>query len=177
MRALRLSRPKDKTSIASIAEVIVDQLRPQMWLPAIYKSKIRNSRTRGYSLSIDQPVKSVGIQHTLLGIELKTGKKRVPCPDLATARYLAVFARIGCADLAVPYDITRISALADELESAWQKMLLLVEHHTTGRTTQVRSRVKSRLIRIIRQGIDEIGSGNKIPTFNQNTKAPDRIRN
>jgi hypothetical protein len=28
-------------------------------------------------------------------------------PDLATARYLAIFARVGCQAVAVPYDITK----------------------------------------------------------------------
>ena len=60
------------------------------------------------------------IQYTLLGIELKVGKRRFACPDLATARYMRVFARIGCREFAVPYDITQISAAADELETSWQ---------------------------------------------------------
>ncbi|MGH9898783.1 MAG: hypothetical protein ACRD4L_08050 [Pyrinomonadaceae bacterium] len=158
--------------ITSIVEAIVQQLRQQMWLPSIYEHKIRHLRTRAYSLDIHPPVKSVEIQHTLLGIELKADKRRIACPDLATARYLAVFARIGCTEIAVPYDITRISVLADELESAWQKMILLVEHNTTDKTIQARSRVKSRLVKAIRQSINEIGSGNKVPTFNQNHRCP-----
>ena len=53
----------------------------------------------------------------MLGIELKVANRRLLCPDLATARYLSVFARLGCDVIAVPYDITQISRIADELES------------------------------------------------------------
>src|SRR5688500_20172485 len=69
------------------------------------------------------------ILHTLLGIELKVGRRRFECPDLATARYMRVFARLGCRDFAIPYDITTISTLADELETAWQRTMLILETH------------------------------------------------
>ena len=44
--------------------------------------------------------------------------------------YLQVFARIGCQEVAIPYDITKISTIADDLESSWQKILLLFESET-----------------------------------------------
>ncbi len=95
----------------------------------------RESIAIAYSSSAHAPITSIPssppvrvvIQHTLLGVELKLGRKRLLCPDLATARYLSVFARIGCQDVAVPYDITKISHLADELESSWYRMLLLAD--------------------------------------------------
>src|SRR5688500_7274017 len=93
------------------------------WLPEIYEHKIRPLRTRSYSLELPERENSVEIQHTLLGVELKVGNKRFSCPDLSTARYLQVFARLGAGDVAVPYDITKISTLADELESSWHRIL------------------------------------------------------
>src|SRR6476620_5498783 len=109
-----------------IAADIRNQLK-ENWIPQIYRDRIRTLRTR--SSRLDAPVREnfVEIQHTLLGVELKVGNKRLSCPDLSTARYLQVFARLGCEEIAVPYDITKISTLADELESSWQRTLLLLE--------------------------------------------------
>src|SRR5438132_1673932 len=97
------------------------------WLPAVYSSKIRSQRTRSYQLDIARRENSPQIQYTLLGIELKVGRKRFACPDLATARYLRIFARLGCREFAVPYDISTISGLADQLETSWQRSLILLE--------------------------------------------------
>jgi hypothetical protein len=112
----------------------------------------------------------VEVLHTLLGIELKVGRRRVSCPDLATARYLSVFARLGVGGVAVPYDITKISRAADELESAWQRTLLLADHLTEGRAAPFRSRVRAGVKREVKREIEEAGAGAAIPQFNQNTR-------
>src|ERR1051326_7720700 len=115
-------------------EACQQQIRERLgdaWLPRIYRERILKLRTRSYHFEIVADAKRNVIQHTLLGVELKLGRKRLLCPDLATARYLSVFARLGCQDVAVPYDITRISQLADELESSWYRMLLLVDQEAT----------------------------------------------
>ena len=52
--------------------------------------------------------------------------------------YLSVFARAGCEEVAVPYDITRVSLFADELESSWHRMLLLADHEAAQRTDSLR---------------------------------------
>lgn len=151
-----------------VAEIIAEL--DSAWLARLYKERILQLRTRAHHLNIPANRNSVEIQHTLLGVELKVGKQRLLCPDLATARYLAVFARTGCTDVAVPYDITQISTLADELESAWHRMLLLVEHVAEGRTRQFRLRLRRLLIDEARREIAEAGAGSAIPKFNQNTK-------
>lgn len=110
------------------------------------------------------------IQHTLLGIELKVGRRRMLCPDLATARYLAVFARAGCNEIAIPYDITRISHAADELESSWHRMLLLADSLTEDRTLAFRTRLRSLLIGKVKDEITVAGAGARIPEFKQSTK-------
>lgn len=153
------------------------------WLPHIYRERILKLRTRSHNLPVPAKENRVEIQHTLLGVEIKTGRRRILSPDLATARYLAVFARAGCTDVAVPYDITKISLLADELESSWhrmlllveqaaeaQRMLLLVEQAAKARSRSFFSRVRSALIADIRREITEAGAGAAIPQFNQNTK-------
>ena len=141
-----------------------------MWLPRIYRERILPMRTRAHHLSVPAKKAAVEIQHTLLGVELKVGRHRMTCPDLATARYLAVFARAGCSDVAVPYDISRISSLADELESSWHRMLLLVEHVAADGNVAFRSRLRNLIIGEVRREIAEAGAGTLIPQFNQNTK-------
>jgi len=157
------------TAIMDVAAEIKEKLN-QEWLPEIYRAKVRSQRTRAHQLEIPQKENRATIQHTLLGVELKVGNQRFSCPDLSTARYLQIFARLGCPSVAVPYDITKISTLADELESAWQKILLLFEDLITDKTAPVKGRMRSGLIKEIRREIDEIGAGSLMPEFKQSTK-------
>jgi hypothetical protein len=106
----------------------------------------------------------------LLGVELKAGRRRLLCPDLATARYLSVFARAGCEDVAVPYDITRISQLADELESSWHRMFLLADHYAAGKSEAMKTRIHHVLVERIRTEISAAGAGASVPEFKQSTK-------
>ena len=140
------------------------------WIPAIYRDKVRVMRTRSYQLDIKKTENRADIQHTLLGIELKIGNKRFSCPDLSTARYLQVFARIGCSEVAIPYDITKISTLADELEIAWHKTVLLFENAAIDKIPSAKGRMRSNLIKEIRHEIEEIGAGSLMPEFRQTTK-------
>lgn len=140
------------------------------WLPRIYEEKVRVQRTRAYHLDVPQRENSAAIQHTLLGIELKVGNHRFSCPDLSTARYLQVFARIGCQEVAIPYDITKISTIADDLESSWQKILLLFESETKDKIPSAQGRMRSALIKQIREEIEQIGAGELMPEFRQTTK-------
>lgn len=140
------------------------------WLPEIYQTKIRAIRTRSFKLEVPARENKAVIQHTLLGVELKVGNRRISCPDLATARYLQVFARLGCGEIAVPYDITKISTLADELESAWHKILLLFDEIIADKTSSNKSRQRPALIKNIRAELAQIGAGEKMPEFKKSTK-------
>ncbi|MET0753291.1 MAG: hypothetical protein ABWZ66_07950 [Pyrinomonadaceae bacterium] len=140
------------------------------WLPEIYRSKVRSQRTRAHRLEIPKKENRAAIQHTLLGIELKVGNKRFSCPDLSTARYLQIFARIGCQEIAVPYDITKISTLADELHSSWHKALLILEEAAKEKSPQVKGKLRAHLIKEMRDELDEIGAGSLMPEFKQTTK-------
>lgn len=152
-----------------IEETIREEMGSE-WLPALYREKVRSQRTR--SVQIDVPAREniAEIQYTLLGIELKVAKRRFACPDLATARYMRVFARIGCSEFAVPYDITKISVVADELETSWHRTRLLFEGSTKGTPSSSRSQKRSRLVRAIREELDEIGAGDAMPAFDRETK-------
>jgi len=152
---------------------VVDQIKTELsevWIPHIYREKIRSQRTRSHDLDVPRKENRAIIQHTLLGVELKVGNRRFQCPELSTARYLQVFARFGCRQVAVPYDITKIPSLADELESSWHKMLLLVEKETQGKSAAVRGRLRAGVIREVRHEIDEIGAGELMPEFKKSTK-------
>lgn len=163
-------RSAPRTVKADDLVVEIKRMMGQQLISAIYRERIRTIRTRSYKLNGSARKVEVEVMHTLLGVELKLGKRRLLCPDLATARFLAVFARLGVAETAVPYDITQISRLADDLESSWYRMLTLVEHLTAGRSERLRNRVSASLIADQRQEVAALGAGPAIPEFNQNTK-------
>lgn len=140
------------------------------WLPNIYESKIRPQRTRSIHIDVPQRENDPAIQYTLLGIELQIGKRRFACPDLATARYMRIFARLGCRDFAIPYDITKISPLADELETSWQRSIFLVTEVTRKESDKARKLVKIKLVKAIRTEIETAGAGDLMPEFNRDTK-------
>jgi hypothetical protein len=83
---------------------------------------------------------------------------------------LSVLARAGCKDVAVPYDITKISHLADELESSWFRMLLLVDEETKGGSSKTKTRLLGLLFATIQAEVAEAGAGKRIPEFSQSTK-------
>ena len=141
----------------------------ESWLPRIY-DRILKMRTRSYQFPPLPKTAAPQIHHTLLGIELKVGRRRMLCPDLATARYLAVFARVGCDSVAIPYDITRISLLADELDSSWHRMLLFVDQVAGDRSAAFRARLRRQLIGKVRGEIAAAGAGPRVPSFKQSTR-------
>jgi len=134
----------------------------ELWIPRIYSEKVRSKRSRSFAMNIPEKANVPEIMHTLLGVELKVGRLRISCPDLATARYLQVFARLGVRDVAIPYDISRISAIADELETGWQRINLLL--------ADVPSRTRSTVLRTVRDSIKESGAGEAMPSFDTPTR-------
>ena len=81
-----------------------------------------------------------------------------------------MFARVGSKAVALPYDITKISHLADELESSWYRMLLLIEQESKGESTRFKGRLRGLLLAKIRAEISEAGPGTRVPEFKQSTK-------
>lgn len=155
------------------AEEVAGRVREELgaeWLPEIYRERVLKTRTRSHAVLPAAKGASVEVQHTLLGIELKVGRRRLSCPDFATARYLAVFARAGVAETAVPYDITRISRLADELESSWQRAQLLAAHFSEGRTRAFQTKARSLVSARIKSELEEAGAGEARPQFKQDTR-------
>ncbi|HVF45103.1 MAG TPA: hypothetical protein VM936_18905 [Pyrinomonadaceae bacterium] len=171
-RAGGRSRP---ASVESLVSEVKGRMRGD-WPPAIYRERVLAMRTRSHAVPAATRSARVEVQHTLLGIELQVGRRRVSCPDFATARYLSVFARAGVSEVAVPYDITKISSLADELEAAWQRMLLLADHLSEGRAGTFRARVRAAVAKEAKREIEEAGAGAAVPQFRQTTRQrPQRI--
>ena len=162
-----------RKSASDLASAIQDTIGDS-WLPQIYRDRILKMRTRAYEFPALPKNAPPHIHHTLLGIELKVGRRRMLCPDLATARYLSVFARIGCKAVAVPYDITKISHIADELESSWYRVRLLVDESTPRTPESFRARVRRLLIERMREEITQAGSGPHAPEFARSTKQRQR---
>ena len=71
------------------------------------------------------------------------------------ARSESLSQRAGCELVAVPYDITKISQMADELESSWHRMFLLADHYAVGRSEAFRTRIRRVLIGRIRAEVLE----------------------
>ncbi len=134
------------------------------WIPRIYRERVLSQRTRPFRLQTahGNSKTRVSVEHTLLGVELKIGRRRMLCPDLATARYLAVFARAGCIEIAVPYNITKISRLADELETSWERMMLLATERADSMSRMLLSRVRLTLMANLRREIEVAGDGKQV---------------
>ena len=149
---------------------LVDEIKETLaenWLPAVYRDRIRSGRTRAYKIDIPKRENTPQIQYTLLGIELKAGRKRFACPDLATARYLRVFVRLGCSEFAIPYDISLISGLADELETSWQRAIILLEQTVSPDGLPP---ARTSLVKAMRHEIESIGPGAPMPLFDRETR-------
>jgi hypothetical protein len=79
-----------------------------------YRSVLSENRTRRVRL-LGRKCRPE-IHKTFLGHELLMGRTRLQCPDLPTARYLKIFAEMGCREIALPYDPTVTAALVPGLE-------------------------------------------------------------
>lgn len=158
-------RPRADRIVGELCRALGDRS-----IDAIYRARVVAQRTRRYEWQPARLGGQVEILHTLLGIELKIGKRRLLCPDLATARYISVFAKLGCSAVAIPYDITQMSRLADELESSWHQMNALIDRLTAEGTSGLRSLIRRRMLARLREGVEREGAGAQYPGFNQNTR-------
>lgn len=140
------------------------------WIPDIYVNRIRPLRTRSFEMEIPERENRPEIVETLLGWELKVGRLRIACPNIATARYLQVFARIGCGKVAVPYDITAIPLITDDLEQYWLNTVAAIDSHSSRESPQQKGKIRASVIRAMREGIEKAGAGELMPLFNRSTK-------
>ncbi len=149
---------------------VIRQELGERWIPELYQAKIRPLRTRSFEMDISERENITEILETLLGWELRVGKRRFACPTLETARYLQIFSRLGCRNFAVPYDITAIPPLTELLESAWLGTERSISLHLSAGTPQMKGKWRAKLIRTIREEIAKAGAGELMPLFNRPTK-------
>ncbi len=93
----------------------------------IYSEEVLTRPTR--TISLPGRKCEPRIIYTFLGFELQAGRKRITCPDMATARYLRIFAELGMPSVETPYDPTQTARLLAGLEKGLETMkdLLLAE--------------------------------------------------
>lgn len=167
--------PKEgvRTVARGKAQIALENILSRMGahsISALYRDQVRTVRTRSYHLQSPKSPASVEILETLLGIELKIGKRRLLCPDRATARFLAVFATLGVTDVAVPYDITQVARLAAVFETSLADLNRETETECASFSAALRGRVRNLLMARERADIIEAGAGPAIPEFVQNTR-------
>ncbi len=68
--------PKSASDLASAIQATIGD----SWLPRIYRDRILKMRTRAYEFPALPKNAAPQIHHTLLGIELKVGRRRMLCP-------------------------------------------------------------------------------------------------
>ncbi len=89
-------------------------------LAEIYRREVLPIKTRTVQLlGRKSPARII---NTLLGFEVQASYKRVPCPDMVTARYLKVFTELGCRSIRLPYDPTVTDRILPELELAMNRL-------------------------------------------------------
>lgn len=152
---------------------LIKQIREKLadrWIPDFYREHIRTARTRSFKMDIPERENRPTIHETLLGMEIKVGSVRIYCPDEGTARYVSVFAGLGCREIAIPYDITTLPDFADRLEAAWQQTVGALNELTASSSPQVRGKARAGLIRAMRNEIAQIGAGEAMPLFDRSTR-------
>lgn len=117
---------------------------PVQRIEAIYKTEVLARRHRRVKLAGRRH--PAHLMQTFLGYEVKLGKKRITCPDLVTARYLALFGEVGMPAIALPYDPTVTSALLPALESAFEDLRACARE--SGPRNSPFRRLKLRLLRM-----------------------------
>ena len=151
-----------RTATDILAEI--ERSQAESFLPRIYAERVLSQRTRRFKLPAARTGAPVEIQESLLGVEVKTGRHRIICPDRETARYIAVFVQLGCKEIAIPYDITKVSELAERIEESWSQTLKLAkefcnEGNQTSRITPVR------VLSALRERLEREGAGPNFPLF------------
>ncbi len=89
-------------------------------LVEIYRRDVIPNKTR--TIQLLGRKSTARIVNTLLGFELQAQFKRIPCPDMATARYLKLFTELGCHSIKLPYDPTVTDRIIPELELAMNRL-------------------------------------------------------
>ncbi len=135
----------------------------------LYVNRVLSQRTRRVPLlgRKCQP----HIMYTFLGFEVKMGRKRVTCPDMATARYLKIFAELGMDSVQIPYDPSQTARIVPLLETAFDRIKASLSKQECDRV-----QFQAVLRRMYKELRDELKGGKKAdrrPTFTQRGNTTD----
>jgi len=111
--AMRVER-EDVEGVEEGASAAIDEL------VAFYRKEVIPHPHRRVNLP-GRRCRAPRIITTLLGFELQIRDTRISCPDLATAEYLKIFARIGAPELLMPINPTITADILDEMTRIWEK--------------------------------------------------------
>jgi len=98
-------------------------------LATFYKHRI--AAVPCYGLDLPKPEEPIKIENSLFGWRLKIGKKAIDCSSEAQARYLRVFAEMGCDQTLVPKDDAYLSSIINQWESLFEKAQAALQEHTS----------------------------------------------
>ena len=91
----------------------------------LYTSQVLTRKTR--TISLFGRKSRPRLLDTFLGFELQAGRRRISCPDEATARYLRIFAEMGLPSVEIPYDLSVTLRILPSLEQSWSQIRRLLE--------------------------------------------------
>lgn len=129
-------------------------------IEALYREHVLGGRVRFVSLPGRKC--SPRIMDTLMGFEIRAGAHKVICPDITSARYLAIFTELGLGRICIPYDPTRTARILPELEDSFRRVKEFLSGDPDARTARQRmgrtyAKLRERL-RKVEQSMPDIDS-------------------
>ena len=121
-------KTKDGLDLDLLVQNVLDRIGEDN-LATFYKDRI--ATVPCYSLDLPKPEEPIEIENLLFGWRLKIGKKAIDCSSEAQARYLRVFAEMGCDQTLVPKDDDYLSSIVNQWESLFEKAQAALQEHTS----------------------------------------------
>jgi len=121
-------KTKDGLDLDLLVQNVLDRIGEDN-LATFYKDRI--ATVPCYSLDLPKPEEPIEIENLLFGWRLKIGKKAIDCSSETQARYLRVFAEMGCDQTLVPKDDTYLSSIVNHWESLFEKAQAALQEHTS----------------------------------------------
>jgi type I restriction enzyme M protein len=121
-------KTKDGLDLDLLVQNVLDRIGEDN-LVTFYQHRI--AAVPCYSLDLPKPEEPIEIENSLFGWRLQIGKKAIDCSSEAQARYLRVFAELGCDQTLVPKDDAYLSSIMNQWESLFEKAQAALQEHTS----------------------------------------------
>jgi hypothetical protein len=129
-------RTKDGLNLDLLVQNVLGRIGEDN-LAIFYKDRI--AAVPCYSFDLPKSEEPIKIENSLFGWRLKIGRKTIDCSSEAQARYLRVFAEMGCDQTLVPKDDAYLSSIVNQWESLFEKAQAALQEHTSS-ILQIRTR-------------------------------------